>query len=76
MTTNPQFLIRKASGESEPFDIPKLIRSLQKAGADTQKAESIANDISSLLAKFIKSVDFPLRWHKFWKDTPLHTKWM
>ena len=55
MTNNPQFLIRKASGESELFDVSKLIRSLQKAGADSQKAESIANDISSSLYEGIST---------------------
>lgn len=55
MTTHSQFLIRKASGESEPFDVSKLIRSLQKAGAEPHKAESIANVISSSLYEGIST---------------------
>lgn len=49
MNTHPPLMVRKASGDPELFDISKLIRSLQKAGADSQKAEAIAEEISKLL---------------------------
>ena len=55
MNTNTQILIRKASGESELFDVSKLIRSLQKAGADSQISESIALNISTSLYEGIST---------------------
>lgn len=42
-----EVLIRKASGEKEPFDIFKLKRSLRNAGADGGTIEEIAADIES-----------------------------
>jgi hypothetical protein len=39
-------LVRKASGETEPFDIQKLERSLQKSGAADDLISEILNNIS------------------------------
>jgi Holliday junction resolvase-like predicted endonuclease len=44
-------LIRKASGESEPFDPAKLIGSLQRSGASTDIISEITKDIESWLAE-------------------------
>ena len=37
--------VQKASGESEPFSIEKLIGSLISSGADQEETEEVANDI-------------------------------
>jgi Holliday junction resolvase-like predicted endonuclease len=44
-------LIRKASGESEPFDPAKLKGSLQRSGASADIISEITKDIESWLAK-------------------------
>jgi hypothetical protein len=45
--SNSTILIRKASGEEEPFRVNKLKQSLRNAGAEEEVIEKIAEDISS-----------------------------
>jgi hypothetical protein len=45
--SNSTILIRKASGEEEPFSVNKLKQSLRNAGAEEEVIEKIAEDISS-----------------------------
>jgi hypothetical protein len=44
--SNSTILIRKASGEEEPFSVNKLKQSLRNAGAEEEVIEKIAEDIS------------------------------
>jgi len=46
---NVMIMVKKASGEEEPFDISKLERSLNNAGADKEIIEEIVKDIESYL---------------------------
>jgi transcriptional regulator NrdR family protein len=48
MNQNPEkILIRKASGETEPFDVNKLKHSLKRSTADSQLIEEIADTIQN-----------------------------
>jgi hypothetical protein len=55
MSHNNTLLIRKASGESELFDVSKLKYSLERAGADKNTTESIASDIATSLYEGIST---------------------
>ncbi|MCA1757284.1 MAG: hypothetical protein LC649_07500 [Bacteroidales bacterium] len=47
MTNHSSIIIRKASGETEPFNTNKLKNSLRKAGASEETVNEIAADIAS-----------------------------
>jgi hypothetical protein len=53
--TNNKILIRKASGESELFDVSKLKRSLQRAGSGKKTSESIAVEVEKSLFEGIST---------------------
>lgn len=55
MSSNNKIFIRKASGESELFDVSKLIHSLQRAGADKKTSESIAMEVATSLYEGIST---------------------
>jgi len=55
MSDHTKILIRKASDELEHFEVSKLIRSLQRAGADSKTAKKIAQTISTSLFEGISS---------------------
>ena len=55
MSSNNKILIRKASGESEFFDVSKLKHSLRRAGADSKTSESIAFEIETSLYEGIST---------------------
>ena len=52
---NNKILIRKASGESELFDVSKLKRSLQRAGSGKKTSESIAVEVEKSLFEGIST---------------------
>ena len=47
MSNTDNILIRKASGETEAFNVEKLIQSLKNAGAESKLTSAIVNDISA-----------------------------
>ncbi|MGC9472397.1 MAG: restriction endonuclease [Bacteroidales bacterium] len=52
---NQGITIKKASGETEPFEASKLIQSLQRAGADEKAAQEITGDIKNWLTEGVST---------------------
>jgi transcriptional regulator NrdR family protein len=44
---NKSILVKKASGEEEPFKVEKLKESMRNAGAEEEVIEQVADDIGS-----------------------------
>jgi len=55
MSSYSKILIRKASGESEFFDVAKLKHSLLRAGADKKSSDSIASEVETSLYEGIST---------------------
>jgi len=55
MNKTKNIWIRKASGESELFNVSKLKKSLKKAGADNKTSEAIAHEIENSLYEGIST---------------------
>jgi len=53
--TNQRITIRKASGETEPFEASKLMQSLQRAGANEKTALEISGNIKEWLTEGVNT---------------------
>lgn len=52
---NHRITIRKASGETEPFEPSKLIQSLQRSGANEKTAREITGDVTKWLTEGVST---------------------
>lgn len=70
-TENQAVIIKKASGDTEAFDVRKLIRSLKNAGADEAAITDIVEDIQSWVYDGVSTAKIYARAYKAYRQRSL-----